>query len=328
MSETLIVIVHIGLAVCFFYILNWLGRQTVSLGYLQLSIFARQDEAPAFNLILRTVSPTVYIIVLAAILYAIGKENLIKNIWHVVLFYFLFRVLYNVAFGRSRLINWRSFIPQGIIIVALSYFVYHTLILTKKYIIPDIDSLANELWLVIIFFLYTVLNHIKKSDEGTRRRKQSYLKKNYSRFKSQYGDLVARKAGNQDIQYLAYAIMIYENFGRPRFLRLIEDAVPRMASTRGIMQVRSTEKISDQESVNIAIEKLNGDYKKSLREDEIRKRLKGLKFDKDATARISEFKRSVVLLKTIALYNKDADYVSEVSQIIHELKGIDSKGQS
>ncbi len=320
MSETLVVIVHIGLAVCFFYILNWIGRHTVSLGYLQLSTFVRQDEAPAFNFILRTVSPTIYIILLSAILYALGEENLIKSIWRVVLFYFLYRALYNVAFGRASLINWRSFIPQGIVAVALAYFLYHTLILTKKYIIPDIDTLANELWLVIIFFLYSVLNRIQKSDEGIRRRRLNYIKKNYSRFKNQYGNLVARKAVNQDIQYLAYAIMIYENFGRPRFLRFIEDNIPRKTLTRGIMQVRSANKISNQESVNIAIKKLNRDYKKSLREVPI---LKIPEMDQGDIGQM--YKRRSALRNTIALYNKDMDYISEVEEIADELARIDSK---
>ena len=321
MSETLIVIIHIGLAVCFFYILNWIGQQTVSLGYIQLSTFARQDEAPAFNFILRTVSPTIYIILLSAILYALGEESLIKGIWRVVLFYFLYRSLYNVAFGRASLMNWRSFITQGIIAVTLAYFLYHMLILTKKYIVPDIDTLANELWLVIIFFLYSVLNRIQRSDEGIRRRRLNYIKKNYSRFKNQYGDLVTRKAMNQDIQYLAYAIMIYENFGRPRFLRFFEDKIPRKKLTRGIMQVRSANKISDQESVNIAIKKLNLDYKKSLKKAQIPK-IPQMEQD-DIAGKL--YKKRSALRKTIALYNKDTDYISEVEEIADELARIDNR---
>ena len=139
MNEILIIIIHGVLAIFFFYILNWIGRQTVSLGYLQLSIFARQDQAPAFNYILRTVSPTVYIIILSAIFYALGLDNIIKGIWRVVLFHFIFRALYNIVLGRRLLINWRSLILQGIFEIALAYFVYKTLILNKKYIIPDID---------------------------------------------------------------------------------------------------------------------------------------------------------------------------------------------
>jgi hypothetical protein len=317
-----IVIVHVVLAICFFYILNWIGRHTVSLWYVQLSIFARQDEAPAFNFILRTASPTVYIIVTSAIMYAFGEDNLVKGIWHVVPFYYMFRALYNVAFGRVGLINWKSFISQGIIAVWVSWFLYDKLILTKQYIVPDAETLANNLWLIIILFLYSVLNRIQTSSEGTRRRKLRYITKQYSTFRSEYGDLISHVAGNEHIQCLAYAIMIYENFGRPRILRSIEMLIPLKALTRGIMQVRSTDRITDKQSVAIALEKLNQDFSDSLTKFRAENQLWIERVDESIAEKTIV---SMAVRETIILYNKDQDYILEVQQLISELEKLDKE---
>jgi hypothetical protein len=320
MSEMPAIIVHIALAVSFFYLLNWIGRHSVSLGYLQLSIFARQDEAPAFNFILRTASPTVFIIVVSAIMYAVGEDNLVKGIWRVVPIYFIFRALFNVAFGRARLIDWRSFISQGVIAVATAWFLYDKLILTKRYIIPDAETLANNLWLIIILFLYSVLNRIQTSSEGTRRRKLRYLTDHYLSFRNKYGDLISQGAANEHVKCLVYAIMIYENFGRPRIVRNVEGLIPRKALTRGIMQVRSTKRITDEQSVSIALEKINRDFLASITQVRAAEHSWMKSFDE---SRVEEMFIDQAIRKTIVSYNKDQDYVGEVQMLITELKNLD-----
>lgn len=322
MSEMSIAAVHIVLAICFFYILNWIGQHTVSLGYVQLSIFARQDEAPAFNFILRTASPVVFIIVVSAIMYAVGADNLVRGIWHVVLFYYIFRAIFNIAFGRARLINWKPFISQGVIAVWLSWVLYDKFILTKRYIVPDAETLANNLWFVIILFLYSVLNRVQTSSEGTRRRKLRYITERYSTFRREYGDLISRAAVNEYIKHLAYAIMIYENFGRPRILRSIEMLIPRIALTRGIMQVRSTERITDKQSVSIALDKLNQDFAASLTQIRAQNHswIKRLEASQAEKVRID-----MALRSTIVLYNKDQDYVREVQMLVRQLEALDKE---
>ena len=177
--------------------------------------------------------------------------------------------------------------------------------------------MANEIWLVIILFLYSIFNRIQTSDESPRRRKRCYLNKQYLRFKKQFGDIVSKIAENEHIQYLAYAIMIYENFGRPKIIRSIEGLIPRKALTRGIMQVRSTKRISDKESVAIALQKLNQDYNFSLNKMNATRKL-----DEESEQKINIQR---VLRETIVLYNKDEDYVNEVQMVLKGLKDIDKK---
>lgn len=325
MNANPVLIVDLALAVIFFFLLNWIGRRTVSLGYLQFSVFARQDEAPAFNFILRTASPTIYIIVVSAIMYALHRDSYVLGIWRVVPYYFGFRALVNVAFGRVKLINWRAFVAQASVGIGLAYFLYVKLILTKQYILPDVGTLANELWLIIILFLYTVLNRVQTSSEGTRRRKRRYLIEQYARFKDQFGTLISHESIPEDVRYLAYAIMIYENFGRPAIVRRVEHLLPRLALTRGIMQVRSRNRITDAESVTLAVRKLSEDFTASraeaLIENEAWVRQVGV-------AQADKFIAGNAVRKTIVLYNKDQDYVGEVQMLIEELRRLDKEGSA
>ena len=59
---------------------------------------------------------------------------------------------------------------------------------------------------------------------------------------------------------MLYAIMIYEDYNRPKLYRLVENFLkticPQKVMTIGIMQVKSKEYITDLESIDLAIEKL------------------------------------------------------------------------
>lgn len=68
-------ILHVGLAIVLFYLINWVGRHSSGLGYMQLTLFVRPDEAPAFNFLLHALSPTVFVIMASAALYAAQRAS-------------------------------------------------------------------------------------------------------------------------------------------------------------------------------------------------------------------------------------------------------------
>lgn len=107
-------IFQIALAVLLFYIVNWIGKRSSTYGYLQLSLFVRTDQAPAFNFILKTFTPTVFIIVVATTCYVLNMDKLLPGIWLVSVYYFCFRVLYNLILGRALLLNWLALCIQSI----------------------------------------------------------------------------------------------------------------------------------------------------------------------------------------------------------------------
>ncbi len=319
MINTPAIIFHIILAITFFYLLNWIGRHTVSLGYVQLSIFVKSDEAPAYNFILRTLSPTVYILLISTILYSLEFDYLVNDIWLVVPYYFIFRVVYNLILGRSKLINWQMQVIQWIVAIPLSYITYNKIISTKQNLFPDLNTMGNELWLIIILFLYATFNNIRTSEEGTRKRKLRYLKSVYRKYHESFSEIIKSKELTNNLEILVYSIMIYEAFGRPKIFRIMEDIFPSKAKTLGIMQVEADKRISDEESIEIAIDKINKDYviAKEKSSNEFKESL--AKFNPGGVDDLIEY---YALRDTIARYNRDDDYISEVMDLYGQLKKI------
>lgn len=295
-----VIIVHWVLAIILFYLINWIGSKSKDYGYLQLSVFAKSDEAPAFNFLLRAATPIAYIMLISATFYYFGFDDYVKNIWLIVVYYFLFRTLYNIVFARSQLINWPY---QGILwmtSIPFSYFLYVNIIQTKARLLPDLATIANELWIIFGLFVYALFNRVKGSSPATRNRKEKYIKGKYQQYSHKYGEHIHDKLQNENLETLVYAIMIYENFNRPKIFRMAEHLVfPVFSKTLGIMQITTDKRINDKESVILAIDKLNSDYVIA------RKKIGETRMGNDC----------LIKRETIAIYNRDDRYVEEVMRI-------------
>jgi hypothetical protein len=146
--------------------------------------------------------------------------------------------------------------------MTLSYYGYEKIIITKKNLLPDFSNLANELWIVIIIFIYQIVNKIDSSNESTIIRKENYLHSKYRNFQKKYGEII-NSLENKKLIALAYSILIYENFNRPYFVRIVENTLFLVTSrphTLGVMQVYSSRLINDEESVLLGIKKIQRDY--------------------------------------------------------------------
>lgn len=92
----LIIIIHIFLAVVLFFSFNLLGQYSPStFGYYQLTTFLETEEAPAFNFVIRVLTPTVYIVLISALLYSLKLDRFTSNIYLVSAYYVMFRALFN-----------------------------------------------------------------------------------------------------------------------------------------------------------------------------------------------------------------------------------------
>jgi hypothetical protein len=73
--------------------------------------------------------------------------------------------------------------------------------------------------------------------------------------------------GNPELREVVLAIILFENFNRPRFIRLIERiyiGVFNKPTSIGIMQVTSSKNITDLESVKIGTKTLLNKYTKVM----------------------------------------------------------------
>lgn len=224
-----------------------------------MSVFAKKEDAPAFNFLLRILTPIVYLIITSAIFYSLHLDYLVKDFYLVSVYYLSFRLLFNLSTGRALLLNWKQQFLYWVLIISFSYFTYSKILVEKENILPDLETLANELWIIIIIFLYQIFNKIDIPSNGTERRKERYLNKMFSYFSSEYGDIINSKTDKESYKGLIYAVLILENFNRPKAARIIEYikfSITKKPHTLGVMQYYTPEYISDQKSVELGTDKI------------------------------------------------------------------------
>lgn len=317
MSGPSIISIHLALAVLLFFCMNWLGRRSTRFGYTQLSLFAQSDHAPAFNFVLRVLTPVVYALVVSAGLYAAGWDSAVRNIFLIVPYYFGLRVLYNLAIGRRRLINWRLQTIHVCTSSGVTWLAYRYLIITKSHLLPEFSSMANQLWIVIFGFIYILLNSISVDSAPATKRKSSHIEARYRRYVSQYGSVVRSKVQDSRLEALLFALMIYEDFNRPRVARMVERMAFRLGwvKTLGIMQVTTGRPISDEESIALASDLLAHEFAKAAATLGPDTRVPDDKNDHSSRYRRRDALRSVVMR-----YNGSYTYSEEVLSLYEILR--------
>lgn len=334
-----IILVQFVLGVALFFIVNWIGRHSYSIGYMQISMFLQVEESPAFNFVFRILSPVVFIFIASAILYTLGLDRYVKNIYFVSIYYLGFRVLFNLLTNRGILMNWPRQILQWVAIISICYFSYSKIIVNKTNIFPDFDSLSNELWIIILLFLFQVLNSIRISSDNTKKRKKAYIVSRYKSFYKEYQKLIEEQIANKKLQALVYAIMIYEDFNRPKAARLIENAkflATKKEHSLGIMQVKTTELIGDKESVQLGVAKILVSYREQvqtiIKSKQIRAEKRELRNKEvfieteNITPKIknteiteSSIRDEEIVSGILEDYNPDYDYIYEVRNLYSQI---------
>lgn len=320
---------HFTLGVLLFFIINWIGRHSYSVGYMQISMFLKVEEAPAFNFLFRVISPIVYLFIISAVLYKIELDRFVTNIYFISIYYVGFRLVFNLLTNRGLLMNWYRQILYWISIITISYFSYSEIIYRKENILPDFETISNELWIIILIFLFHTLNQIRISSDKTIKRKENYLKNRLAFFKNKYSGLVNGKIDNDKLKSIVYAIMIYEDFNRPKVARLIENVRFKLTGKRhslGLMQVQTTKFIDDRKSVELGIDKIKSAYLASLKKMDLDKKELIEIFspnpdNPEETHTHSDYyqKEWTLEQKIISDYNRDDDYAFEVGQLTDKI---------
>ena len=330
-----IIILHTTLGILLFFIINWIGRHSYSIGYMQISMFLKREESPAFNLLFRIISPIVYLFLISALLYKLNLDRFVYNIYLVSLYYLTFRLLFNLATNRAILMNWIRQSLYWIALLSISYYSYIEIISNKTNLLPNFADFSNELWIIILIFIFHTLNNIRTSDKYTIKRKDKYLRNRYNLFRIKYHPIIEKTISNDNLQALVYAVMIYEDFNRPKIVRFIENVSFRLTKKRhslGLMQVQTEEFINDMQSVTLGVDKINRSHHKAIKKLK-KKAKKGMKKrrkekkklyadtgiiipDSSYNQELSDWEIVRYILKD---YNKDGEYIYEVSNLYNKI---------
>lgn len=271
--------------------------------FLILNYFDRQEKE---NNAIHAILPIIYIIILAGIFSSIGYQEINHNLFMVVIMELLIRIYYvKSILKREDLMNSKFYFQIYGVAILGSYFLNQVFISKVDNIFPTPSEMRMGIWFLIVLFLYMVFKnhiHIEATEEKSTfiSKRKEYALVQYARLKNEYHKEVKLK--NKELVPLFYAIMIYENYKRPRFFRKLDCLTYRFTGKEtkmGIMQIPSRSELGDIESIKLAIKKIN---------------------QIDSSIKDSKQKVKDVLLEYYIDHN---NYVSDVLDIYHEIVTFD-----
>jgi len=310
----MLITVHLILAIILFFGVNLLGQYSPSsLKYYQLNLLSESDDAPAFNFLIRVLTPSVYLIIISSLFYYIKYDWLVNDIFKVSLYYIIIRLLFNIAINRYYLISWPREFLYSISIYSSSHLVYDKLLIYKKNLLPDFTNIANELWVIIAIFIYNILNNVKVNSSRSEKRKLVYISSQFKALRAKFGDIIDREFADGRLKDIFYAIMIYESFNRPKAFRIIENLnflLTKKPHTLGIMQINTSNYIDDKQSIILALHKIKSDVQEVQNE-----------FNDDLeNYHSNERKEEIYQSKLIEKYNIGYSYIHSILDIAKKIQ--------
>jgi hypothetical protein len=254
--------VHLLLALVEFFVVNWLGSLSVSSGYHKITFVQTVEDAPLFNVAFGVLAPTVFLVLTAAIWYIIGADAFVIDYWHVTVLYIGVRWTYNVVVGRAGLFRWTNQLISAALATSVSYAVSTKLLGDRGAVLPSGRALTDELWIVVIGFVYVTATRISWPRLGPSIDEQrvSYLHRRFRALRNKFGSVVSATATSRVAEVASYSIMIYESFNRPPLYQWIENTFlfpAGLASTLGPMQISTAVRLPASELVREGVRRVN-----------------------------------------------------------------------
>lgn len=259
--------VHACLASLLFLAVQWISRHSGWWGYKEIGLAEEEDGAPAHNVVFRVLAPLVFSTVTAALWYALKLDWVVQDYYQVTVLYIAGRLAVVLLLGQARLVRWgRQAITSGATI-ALAFGLYEGLLRHRRNLLPDPANLTNELWIVVILFLYQTSNRVQWPGASPEQLARRYVSRRFIQYQRRYGQILEQELPDLSVRVLAYAVMIYESFNRPPVVQWIERSVLarfRNITSLGPMQVRTSEKLSAEDSVRAGAQLLRGAFEAAL----------------------------------------------------------------
>lgn len=298
--------------------MNWIGKNSISLGYMQLSVIFETDTAPAFNFLFKVLGPVVYLIICMVLFQSVKLNILVRKCYFIVIYYWGFRFIWNIFANRWKLFNWNQNVLYWVSSIGISYWIYSN-VKDINSILPTGENLIGEMWILIIAFLYAVVNKVNFGEYKSIKRKDNYLKSRFEKFYDKYNNIIHTSFNNSFYEALTYAIMIYEDFNRPYMIRMIEYIrfyLSKKPHTLGIMQVKTNRYINDEQSLRLAIVKIINDNNAYINQE----RKKAINEGNPHPDEVRIY-RSLLISHIADKYNGgDPKYRGEISDILDKIE--------
>lgn len=243
--------------------------------------------------------PHVLSIALYLLSYYALSDSIAAKSWFLVPIFWFELIIWFTVLGRIKLVAIQLFLIQSAASIGFAFiFLRRIYILGPNRILPDDSDIIFQFWLVI--FVYLILAGLKLSDtkDIVDVRRNEYYKKKAKKFDQKF-DSELKKAGTREIRNFVLAILVKENFERPKIIRVLEKF---KGNTTGVAQVEG--KRNDRQSVALCVEKVLE-----------------LKDAYDSEDHADDFNP---WYQTVAMgYNYDWQYAEDVVNILYVIERID-----
>lgn len=280
--------------------------------------FGPMDEQSfSGNFFQKIVNPTVYLAIIAAVTQCFLPSEFLEALWLLIPIFWLFRAGFMLLKNVFPFLNLKYEAAACLLSLALGEGSLFGIILPlarqNEPIMIPVTALRDALWFAILaYLLKTAWEIMRNLFEGESlypgQSRDRIVMKRYHKFSKKFGkhilDTVLEHSSGQVPPYLqeqavrlVYAVMIYEDYNRPVLIRFGERFLKatlfrRRTMSLGIMQVQTSQPISDRESISRAVPILLAPF------------LEGQNDPID---------------DAISAYNPDDEYFSEVSAIYNIL---------
>jgi len=241
----LMIITYIMLAIVLFYILNYFD--------------ANNKNSNLIHIVL----PVVYIVLLASLLKFLDLTIWCDFLFLIIIFELIIRLIYvKKVMEQENLVNSSYYIKIYGLSILFSCLINTMFISKVEEILPTAEEIRPGLWFLIIIFIYLVIKDnikidITKDTNTFIEKKEEYVVVSYAKLKNMYSDSII--TSTKELIPVVYAIMVYENYKRPKVLRNLDNIKYRFSKKQikmGIMQIASKKIIDDYQSIELAVKKL------------------------------------------------------------------------
>ena len=183
-------------------------------------------------------------------------------LWTISLVFWVVIYLIILILGRRKLVNHLFILIIAIASIVLNWYIARIAFTGNvNDISPDSSNTAFQFYLAIGLSLISIVQVIYESENYTLKRTR-FIRERIQKYLRKYKVIYSLK-GNLELLYLSLAILVLEDFERPKFIRIIENIL--RTKTRNIAQ---NDSIDDIDSVNILVKQLQDLALRSKEKDE------------------------------------------------------------
>lgn len=248
-------------------------------GYSEFGFEEISDDNFADNFFQMIVHPAVYLAVVCWVLQLFSLEKIVCDLWLLIPFYWVLRIVHALFWDTFAFINWRTQIVTFLLSLLLGegtlFCIILPLIDSSASIFIEVEAFRDAFWYAALAYIAKfiwdlVKGHLVGEDIFPSDKKTEVIVRRYNKYHGKYDEYIQHilnkgyhfKSDKQKEHFLCllYAIMIYETHNRPLWARVMEYSVklfcPNRTMSLGIMQIQTNNWLGNRMSINRAIAKL------------------------------------------------------------------------